>query len=150
MNVAEEAEDPLRSEFRRAADEQSFGLPFRESMINLSRRVPVADLQFMVTAILVQKETGGNLSQILDKTSHVIRERVRVEGQMRIRTAQGRLTGYVLCGMPFAMFFGMNLIHPGYGRVLFEAPLGQKMVAYSGIMMVIGSLAIRRIVNIKV
>ncbi len=150
VNVAEEAEDPLRSEFRRAADEQSFGLPFRESMINLSRRVPVADLQFMVTAILVQKETGGNLSQILDKTSHVIRERVRVEGQMRIRTAQGRLTGYVLCGMPFAMFFGMNLIHPGYGRVLFEAPLGQKMVAYSGIMMVIGSLAIRRIVNIKV
>ncbi len=149
VTVAEESEDPLRSEFRRAADEQSFGLPFRESMIDLSRRVPVPDLQFLVTAILVQKETGGNLAQILDKTSHVIRERVRVTGQMRIRTAQGRLTGWVLCGMPFAMFFGMNFIHPGYGRVLFEEPLGQTMVTYAGVLMVIGVFAIRRIVNIK-
>ena len=149
VTVAEESEDPLRHEFRRAADEQSFGLPFRESMINLSRRVPVADLQFMVTAILVQKETGGNLSEILDKTSHVIRERVRVEGQMRIRTAQGKLTGWVLCGMPFAIFIGMNFLRPGYGRVLFENSLGQKMVAYSGVLMVVGILAIRRIVNIK-
>jgi tight adherence protein B len=149
-NVAEESEEPVRSEFRRAADEQSFGLPFRESMINLSRRVPVADLQFMVTAILVQKETGGNLSQILDKTSHVIRERVRVAGQMRIRTAQGRLTGWVLCGMPFAMFIGMNFMHPGYGKVLFQDPLGQTMVTYAAILMVIGVVAIRRIVNVKV
>ena len=149
VSVAEESQDPVRFEFRRAADEQSFGLPFRESMISLGRRVPVPDLQFMVTAILVQKETGGNLAEILDKTSHVIRERVRVEGQMRIRTAQGRLTGWVLCGMPFAMFIGMNFMHPGYGRVLFEVPLGQKMVICAGILMVIGVLAIRRIVNIK-
>ena len=150
VNVAEEAEDPLRTEFRRAADEQSFGLPFREAMINLSRRVPVPDLQFMVTAILVQKETGGNLSEILDKTSHVIRERVRVEGQMRIRTAQGRLTGWILCGMPFVMFFGMNILHPGYGRVLFEVPVGQKMVTFAAFMMVLGIFSIRRIVNVKV
>src|SRR5207302_6446353 len=106
--VAQESDDPLRSEFRRAADEQSFGLPFRESMMNLSRRVPVPDLQFLVTAILVQKETGGNLAEILDKTSHVIRERVRVAGQMRVRTAQGRLTGWILCALPFVMFIGMN------------------------------------------
>ncbi len=149
VSVAEESQDPVRAEFQRAADEQSFGLPFRESMISLARRVPVPDLQFMVTAILVQKETGGNLAQILDKTAHVIRERVRVEGQMRIRTAQGRLTGWVLCGMPFAMFIGMNFMRPGYGRVLFEVPLGQKMVAYAGVLMVVGVFAIRRIVNIK-
>ena len=149
VTVAEESADPVRSEFRRAADEQSFGLPFRESMISLGRRVPVPDLQFLVTAIIVQKETGGNLAQILDKTSHVIRERVRVEGQMRIRTAQGRLTGWVLCGMPFAMFIGMNFIHPGYGMVLFEVPLGQKMVTYAAGLMVIGVFAIRRIVNVK-
>jgi tight adherence protein B len=98
--VAEESDDPVRSEFRRATDEQSFGLPFREAMVNLSRRMPVADLQFLVTAILVQKETGGNLAQILDKTSQVIRERVRVGGEIRIRTAQGRLTGKILCGLP--------------------------------------------------
>src|SRR5205814_8970779 len=99
--VATESEDPLRAEFRRATDEQSFGLPFREAMVNLSRRVPVSDLQFLVTAILVQKETGGNLAQILDKTSHVIRKRVRVAGEMRIRTAQGRLTGWILVALPF-------------------------------------------------
>jgi len=149
-NVALEAEEPVRSEFRRTADEQSFGLPFRESMLNLSRRVPVPDLQFLVTAILVQKETGGNLSEILDKTSHVIRERVRVQGQIRIRTAQGRLTGAILCALPFVMFFGMNLLNPGYGRVLFEDPAGQKMVIYSLILMVLGIITIRKIVNIKV
>jgi tight adherence protein B len=148
-SVAEESEDPLRSEFRRASDEQSFGLPFREAMINLSRRVPVSDLQFLVTAILVQKETGGNLAQILDKTSHVIRERVRVAGQIRIRTAQGRLTGGILCALPFVIFLGMNILHPGYEKVLFENPQGQKLMAYAAGMMVIGILLIRRIVNVK-
>lgn len=147
--VAQESDDPLRSEFRRAADEQSFGLPFREAMLNLSRRVPVADLQFLVTAILVQKETGGNLAQILDKTSQVIRERVRVEGQMRIRTAQGRVTGWVLCLLPFAIFAALNAVNPGYGKPLFEDPVGQKFVLYAGILMVFGIVAVRRIVNIK-
>ena len=147
--VAQESDDPLRSEFRRAADEQSFGLPFREAMLNLSHRVPVADLQFLVTAILVQKETGGNLTQILDKASHMIRERVRVTGQMRIRTAQGRFSAWILCSMPFAMFFALNVLNPGYGRVLFQDPLGQKMVTYAAIMMVIGILVIRKIANVK-
>ncbi len=148
-SIAEESDEPLRSEFRRAADEQSFGLPFREAMANLSRRVPVPDLQFLVTAILVQKETGGNLAQILDKTSHVIRERVRVGGQMRIRTAQGRLTGWILCALPFAMFVGMNFLHPGYGKVLFQDPLGQWLMKWAGILMVIGMVLIRKIVNVK-
>jgi tight adherence protein B len=147
--IAKECDDPLRAEFRRAADEQSFGLPFREAMLNLSRRMPVPDLQFLVTAILVQKETGGNLAQILDKTSHVLRERIRVIGQMRIRTAQGRLTGGVLMGLPFVIFIGMNVLNPGYGRALFETPLGQKMVTYAAIMMVIGILMIRKIVNVR-
>jgi tight adherence protein B len=74
---------------------------------------------------------------------------VRVTGQMRIRTAQGRLTGWFLCGLPFVMFIGMNFLHPGYGKVLFEDPLGQKMVTYAGVLMVIGLLVIRRIVNVK-
>ena len=147
--IAKESDDPLRAEFRRAADEQSFGLPFREAMLNLSRRMPVPDLQFLVTAILVQKETGGNLAQILDKTSHVLRERIRVIGQMRIRTAQGRLTGGVLMGLPFVIFIGMNFLNPGYGKALFETPLGQKMVTYAAIMMVIGIVMIRKIVNVR-
>ena len=148
--VAKEAADPLASEFRRAAVEQSFGLPFRDAMLNLRSRVPVPDLQFLVAAILVQKETGGNLAQILDKTSRMIRERMRVAGEMRIRTAQGRITGWVLCALPFAMFIGMNLLHPGYGRVLFENPLGRTMLTYAAILMVIGVFLIRRIVNITI
>ena len=147
--VAQECDDPLRSVFRRAADEQSYGLPFREAMLNVSRRVPVPDLQFLITAILVQKETGGNLAQILDKASHLIRERVRVAGQLRIRTAQGRLTGWILVGLPFVLFIGMNFLHPGYGRVLFEEPLGQKMVTWAGILLAIGIFLVRRIVAVK-
>jgi tight adherence protein B len=147
--IARECDDPLRAEFRRAADEQSFGLPFREAMLNLSRRMPVPDLQFLITAILVQKETGGNLAQILDKTSHVLRERIRVFGQMRIRTAQGRLTGGILIGLPFVIFIGMNFVNPGYGKALFETPLGQKMVTYASIMMFVGMVLIRKIVNVK-
>jgi tight adherence protein B len=147
--VAQEIDDPLRSEFRRTADEQSYGLPFREAMLNLSRRVPVADLQFLVTAILVQKETGGNLAVVLDKTSNVIRERIRVEGQMRIRSAQGRLTGWILCALPFVLFICMNIMSPGYGHILFEEPLGQKMVTYALILMVIGIFVIRKIVSLK-
>lgn len=148
--VALEADDPLRAEFRRAAVELSFGLPFREAMLNLRARVPVADLQFLVAAVLVQKETGGNLAQVLDKASHVIRERMRVEGEMRIRSAQGRLTGWILCALPFVMFFGMNILHPGYGKVLFEDPRGQTMVTYAGILMVFGMVVIRRIVNVRI
>lgn len=148
-SVAQESDEPLRSVFRRAADEQSFGLPFREAMLNINRRVPVPDLQFLITAILVQKETGGNLAQILDKASQVIRERVRVAGQVRIRSAQGRLTGWILVGLPFALFVGMNFLHPGYGKVLFEDPLGRKMVTYAAVMMVIGIFLVRRIVNVR-
>lgn len=147
--IAQESTDPLRSEFRRTADEQSYGLPFREAMLNLSRRVPVADLQFLVTAILVQKETGGNLAQILDKASHVIRERVRVAGQVRTRTAQGRLTGWVLCSLPFAIFTALSFLNPGYGKILFEDSFGQELVAGAVVLMVIGMLVIRRIVNVK-
>ena len=147
--IARESDDPLRAEFRRAADEQSFGLPFREAMLNLSRRMPVPDLQFLVTAILVQKETGGNLAQILDKTSHVLRERVRAAGQMRIRTAQGRITGGILIGLPFAIFFAMNFVNPGYGKVLFDNPTGQLFVTLAAVAMAVGVFVIRRIVNVR-
>lgn len=149
-SVAKEIADPLASEFRRAAVEQSFGLPFRDAMLNLRSRVPVGDLQFLVAAILVQKETGGNLAQILDKTSAMIRERMRVAGEMRIRTAQARITGWALCLLPFVMFIGMNLLHPGYGRVLFENPLGRKMVTYAAILMAIGMFLIRRIIRVNI
>ncbi len=148
--VGAEMSKPLGTEFQRASDEQSFGLPFRESMLNLVGRIPVPDLQFLVTAMLVQKETGGNLVEILDKTSHLLRERLRVKGQMRVRTAQGRFTGWILCLLPVATFFGMNLINPGYGQILFEDPAGQKWMEIAAGFMVIGIFLIRRVVNVKV
>ncbi len=147
--VGTEMADPLGAEFRRAADEQSFGLPFREAMLNLSRRNPLQDLQFVVTAILVQKETGGNLAQILDKTAFVIRERLRVEGEARTRTAQGRLTGWILCALPFILFVGMNLANPGYTTVLLEEPIGRKAIGFALVMMTFGMLVIRKIVTVK-
>src|SRR5439155_23870337 len=118
--------------------------------LNVRSRGPVSDIQFLIAAILVQKGTGGNLAVILDKTSHVIRERLRVAGELRVRTAQGRVTGWMLSALPFVIFIGLNLLHPGYGRVLFEDPVGQKLVTYAAIMMAIGIMIIRRIVNVDV
>jgi tight adherence protein B len=148
--VAADVPDPVGPEFRRAADEQSYGLPFREAMLNLGRRVPNQDLQFVITAILVQKETGGNLAEILDKTSRLIRERLRVQGQMRIHSAQARATGWVLGLMPFAIFAVMNVLNPGYARILFTDPQGQKMVMAGLCLLGIGVFTIRRIVRIRV
>ena len=147
--VANEMPDPLGTEFQHASDEQNFGLPFRESMLNLASRVPVADLQFLVTAMLVQKETGGNLVEILEKTSLLLRERLKVKGQLKVRTAQGRFTGWILCLLPLAIFFGMNLINPGYGQILFDDPSGQKWMEVAAVAMAIGIFLIRRVVNIK-
>src|SRR5579859_1082984 len=148
--VAAEIPDPLGAEFGQAADEQNFGLPFRESMLNLVSRIPVADLQFLAIAMLVQKETGGNLVEILEKTSHLLRERLRVKGELRVRTAQGRFAGYVLCALPIAVYFGMNLINPGYGQILFEDPSGRKWMMTAAVLMVLGVLVIRKVVNVKV
>lgn len=148
--VSREISDPVGMEFRRAFEEQNYGMPMRDSLTNLVRRVPVADLKFMVTAILVQKETGGNLAEVLDKAAAVIRERSRLLGQLRIYTAQGRLTGWILGALPFIVFAGINFLNPGYARVLIESPIGQKMI-WTGLgLMLLGAWVIRKIVDIKV
>jgi tight adherence protein B len=148
--VSEEGSEPVASEFRRVFEEQNFGLPLREAMLNLAHRVPLPDVTFLVTAIIVQKETGGNLAEVLDKAAVVIRERFRLRGQLRIYTAQGRLTGWILAGLPFIMFFVLYLLNPNYERILLEDPAGQKLL-YVGIgMMALGAWVIRRIIDIKV
>jgi tight adherence protein B len=148
--VSQEVADPTGSEFRKTFEQQNFGLPFREALEDLARRVPLPDLQFMVTAILVQKETGGNLAEILDKTGNVIRERARLKGQLQVYTAQGRLTSWILGLLPFIMFVLLSLVNPNYTRVLIEDPLGQKLVMVGMAMMLLGFYVIRRIVDIKV
>lgn len=148
--VAQEVANPTGAEFRKTFEQQNFGLPFREALEGLAMRIPIPDLQFMVTAILVQKETGGNLAEILDKTANVIRERARLKGQLRIYTAQGRLTSWILGLLPFIMFVLLSLVNPAYTRILIEDPLGQKLVMVGLVLMGLGFYVIRKIVNIKV
>jgi tight adherence protein B len=148
--VGSEVADPIGSEFRALAEEQSLGLPLREAMMNLVQRVPRDDVRFLATAILLQKETGGNLAQILDKTAVVMRERTRLRGQLRIYTAQGRISGWILCAAPFCMFGLLSLINKKYEMILFTDPLGVDMLYTGLIMMILGVLVIRKIIDIKV
>jgi tight adherence protein B len=148
--VAREIPDPVGMEFRRVFEEQNFGLPIREALLNLVKRVPVRDLQFLVTAMLVQKETGGNLAEVLDKTGAVIRERSRLLGQLRIYTAQGRMTGWILGLLPFIVFILMSMVNPGYTDTLIHDPMGRKAIMVGLALMSVGAYLIRKIVDIKV
>jgi tight adherence protein B len=148
--VGNEIGDPVGEEFRALSKEQALGLPIREAMMNLVERMPIDDLRFLATAILLQKESGGNLAQILDKTTAVIRERARLRGQLAIYTAQGRITGYILCAAPFLMFGLVSVMNHDYEKTLFTTPLGLKMVYGGLILMVLGVLAIRKIIDVKV
>jgi tight adherence protein B len=148
--VGNEIAEPIGSEFRGLQGEQSLGLPMRDSLRNLVERVPISDLRFLATAILLQKESGGNLAQILDKTSNVLRERARLRGQLAIYTAQGRITGYILGAAPFIMFGIISLVNHNYEKPLFTDPFGIKMLYFGLGMMVIGILAIRKIIDIEV
>lgn len=148
--VSTEGSEPVASEFRRLFEEQNFGLPLREAMLNLADRVPLPDVSFLVTAILVQKETGGNLAEVLDKATAVIRDRFRLRGQLRVYTAQGRLTGWILAGLPFFMFVLLNLVNPEYMKILLTDPVGQKMIYLGVILMVTGGWVIRRVIDIRV
>jgi tight adherence protein B len=148
--VGNEIADPVGIEFRSLHKEQTLGLPIRDAMMSLVDRVPVDDMRFLATAILLQKESGGNLAQILDKTANVIRERARLRGQLRIYTAQGRITGYLLGGAPFIMFALMNIVNHNYEKRLFSDPFGLKMVYFGLGLMVIGILVIRKIIDVKV
>ena len=148
--VSQEAAEPVKSEFGEVYRQQNFGLPQREALLRLTHRVPSPDLKFVVTAMLVQKETGGNLIDILDRTVAVIRERMRIEGEVKIYTAQGRLTGGILSVLPVIMFVLIDIANPGYARILLEDPLGKKLI-YAGVGgMVLGAVIIRKIVAVRV
>jgi tight adherence protein B len=148
--VGLEMAEPVGSEFRMVYEEQSLGLPLREAMVNLTHRVPIQDIRFLAAAIILQKETGGNLAEILDKTAFLIRERMRLRGQLRVYTAQGRATGWVLCALPFIMFLLISLVNPGYEKVLLEDPTGRHLVYVGFVLLGIGILVIRKIIDIRV
>jgi tight adherence protein B len=127
----------------------SFGLPFREALVNLFRRFPLPDLQFLIAAILVQKETGGNLAELLDKTAAVLRSRIQLQQKVRVYTAQGRMTGAILIALPFVSFILLNIVRPGYTAPLFETETGRKMIYGTIVSMALGTIFIRRIIQIK-
>src|SRR6202167_1149104 len=145
--MAQGAPEPASSEFSEVFRQQNFGLPLRDALMQLLDRVPSQDLRVLVTAILVQRETGGNLVEILDRTVMVIRERQRIHGEIRTQTAQGRMTGWILTALPVVMLVLINLTDPGYSKILFTDPTGRKLI-YVGIAFIaLGAFFIRKIIN---
>lgn len=148
--VAYESPQPIGNEFRICFDEQNYGLELRSAMDNLVNRVPLQDLRIVVTAILIQKESGGNLAEVLDKASYVIRERFRLKRQVRVHTAQGRLTGWILSFLPLILGVGLYFVNPQTMSILWKRPIGIKLLYTSAAMTITGALIIRKIVNMEV
>jgi tight adherence protein B len=148
--VSTEMSNPISREFSRVFEEQNLGIPLEESLHSLCDRVPNLDLRFFTTAVILQRQTGGDLAEILDKIGSLIRDRFRVWGQIQALTGEGRLSGVVLLAMPFLLFIAVYQFNPGYVSVLFTDPMGKKMLAGAIFMQVLGAWVIRRIVNIKV
>jgi len=148
--VSREAPDPIGPEFRICFDEQNYGLDLRTAFENLCARVPVQDNRIVMTAILIQKETGGNLAEILERCASVIRERFRLKREIRTKTAQGRLSGWVLACMPLVLATGMFIVRPDVLTLLWTRPVGLKMLYTGVVMIILGSLVIRKIVRVRV
>lgn len=148
--VAQESPDPIGMEFRLCFEEQNYGLELRAALENMITRVPLQDLRIMATAVLIQKESGGNLAEVLEKTSTVIRERFKLKRQVRVHTAQGRLTGWILSFLPLALGIGLYLIDPKTMSILWTRPIGIKLMIVSALMTIAGGLIIRKIVNMEV
>jgi tight adherence protein B len=151
MNMAaEELPDPVGPEFRKTFDQQNFGLPLRDALNAMTVRVPIIDVRFFVTAVLIQRETGGNLSEILDNLSHVVRERFKVLRQVRVHTAHGRFTAWVLLALPAAVGVMLSQINPEHMELLFRDRMGQTMLIGAIIMQTIGYFWIKRVIKIEV
>jgi tight adherence protein B len=148
--IAKESAEPLAGEFRTTFEEQNFGLPLRDALLNLSERVPLIDVRFFVTALLIQKETGGNLAEILDGLAHVIRDRFRIYRDVQVKTAQGKLTAGILIAMPIIMIFALNALNHEYMKVLFEDPRGPYILTVAAIMQAIGSMLLWKIIHFEV
>jgi tight adherence protein B len=148
--VAEEMQEPVGPEFRVAFEEQNFGLSMKESLNNLAVRVPSLDVRFFATAVLIQRETGGNLAEILDNLANVVRERFKIRRQVRVHTAHGRFTGYVLLGLPAFLGIALQFINPEHMALLFKDPIGHNLILAAIVMQTIGWFWIKQVVKIEV
>ncbi len=148
--VADELSEPVGPEFRKAFDEQNYGLPLKESLNNLAGRIPILDVRFFATAVLIQRETGGNLAEILDNLSNVVRERFKIRRQVRVHTAHGRFTGYVLMALPAFLAIALSFINREHMELLFNEHIGQMMIVGIVVMQTIGFIWIKQIIKIEV
>jgi tight adherence protein B len=148
--VAEELKEPVGPEFKKTFDQQNFGLPLRDALNQMTERVPVLDVRFFVTAVLIQRETGGNLSEILDNLAHVIRERFKIRRQIRVHTAHGRFTAFVLLSLPPALALALTMLNPGHMKLLFDDKTGQMALVVALVMQAIGFFWISRVIKIEV
>jgi len=148
--VCNEFSEPVATEFRKLYEEQKYGMPVRDALVNLTERVPLVDVKFFVTAVMLQRETGGNLAEILYNLSYMIRERFKILRQVRVYTAQGRLTMMLLMGLPPVIVVTMLIVNPGFIRPLFNDPIGHMLIAAGITLQTIGYFVIRRIIQIQV
>jgi len=148
--VGEELPEPVGPEFKKTFERQNFGLPLREAMDELSDRVTILDVRFFVTAVAIQRETGGNLAEILDNLAHVVRERFKIRRQVRVHTAHGRFTGYVLLALPPALGVVLTYLAPEQMQPLFRERMGQMMLIAAMVMQTIGFIWIRQVIKIEV
>ena len=148
--LATEMSEPVAGEFRKLFEEQKFGLPLRDALLNLAERMPIVDVKFFATAVMLQRETGGNLAEILDGLSYVSRERFKILRQVRVYTAQGRLTMILLMALPPIIVLVMMFMNPGFMSPLFTDPIGHALIAAGIVLQTIGYLLIRKIIRIQV
>jgi tight adherence protein B len=148
--AADDGAEPVSGEFRRVFEEQRFGLPLQDSLLGMADRVNLVDVRILVTAILIQREVGGNLAEILDNLAAVVRARFTIRRQLRVYTAQGRMTGYLLAALPLILFSILYMMNPGYMSILFTDPIGKILVGVAVSMQLVGLIWIRKIINIEI
>ena len=148
--VSTEMPEPIATEFRKTYEEQNLGLSLKLALENLSERVPIIDLRFCITAIMIQRETGGNLAEILEKVSHTIRERFRILEDLNTLTTSSRMSAWILCGLPIFVALAVTIMNPEYMSVLWRDPRGHYLIAAAMTLQVTGMLIIRKILNIKI
>jgi tight adherence protein B len=148
--VADDLKEPVGPEFRRTFDQQNFGLPLRDALFQLADRIPLMDVRFFTTAVLIQRDTGGNLAEILDNLAHVVRERFRIRREIRTKTAHGRFTGLVLLALPAGLGIILAMINPDHMDLLFSHRTGHTMIGAAIVMQVIGFFWIRKILDLEV
>jgi tight adherence protein B len=148
--LGQETREPLSGEFRKCFEEQNYGVDLRTALLSLGARMTVQDLQIFIAAVLIQKESGGRLAEILEKVAQTSRERYRLRKQVQVHTAQGRMTGWILSLLPVALGFAMFLVHPEGISVLWTTPIGLKLLYTAGGMNLLGALAIRKIIRIRI